>query len=101
MMTEEEFIDSIASQLAVSEFPHYPKAATHPIIESRTRKVTSKIVNRVRIHTLTHMRRNLEAFAISQGYEPGEDSISYEMVFDYLNLETGKAMVALADESQK
>lgn len=33
-MTEEEFIDSIASQLAVSEFPHYPQGATHPIIEA-------------------------------------------------------------------
>jgi len=100
-MTEEDFIDGVASQIAENEYGLFSYMANHPIIMSRLRKVARKIVHRVQIRTLTHMRRNLEAFAISQGYEPRADSISFEMVFSYLDLETGKAMVALADEPKQ
>lgn len=100
-MTEEEFIDSLAEAMAESEYHYYPGISDQPIaIHSRRKAIVRKIVNRVRMHTLTHMRWNLEAFAISQGYQPGEDSISFDMVFQYLDFEANKTINEIMEDSK-
>ena len=84
-------IDEIASMIAVSEYGDGPMSR-HPKVLARLRDIARNVVLHARVEAIVHVRANLEAFAISQGYEPGEDSISFEMVFQYLDYEADKTI---------
>ena len=82
--------------IAVSEYGDGPMSR-HPKVLDRLRSIAANTVMRTRVETLMHVRANLEAFAISQGYEPDSDSISFEMVFQYLESEADKIIDELVE----
>lgn len=92
-------INEIASMIAVSEYGDGPMSRD-PKVLKRLRDIARNVILRARVEALVHVRMNLEAFAITQGYEPGEDSISFEMVFQYLDYEADKTIGELGEGSE-
>lgn len=97
-MIDNGYIEEIASMIAVGEYGDTPMSRDQEVLD-RLRSIAAYTVLRTHVKTLVYVRRNLEAFAIAQGYEAGEENISFEMVFRYLDFETDMIVNALVEGS--